>query len=154
MVVIQIWASNVNNKLPLGRSPGQKLRFSYEFWEQIPRFKCQLYTCVCFCVCVFVSVCVRASCRHSAAGSHPWRKGGNALPPGVFWGLKREPTWNASIRAWLPQVLNSWLLSFSSIAQSCSTLCNSMDCSIPGFPVLDCLPGFAQFHVHWVSDAI
>ena len=41
-----------NNKLPLGRSPGQKLRFSYEFWEQIPRFKCQLYMCMCLCVCV------------------------------------------------------------------------------------------------------
>ena len=53
MVVIQMWASNVkNNKLPLGRSPGQKLRFSYEFWEQIPRFKCQLYMCMCLCVCV------------------------------------------------------------------------------------------------------
>ena len=29
-----------------------------------------------------------------------------------------------------------------------------MDCSTPGFPVLHCLPGFAQIHVHWVSDAI
>ena len=29
-----------------------------------------------------------------------------------------------------------------------------MDCSTPGFPVLHCLPEFAQTHVHWVSDAI
>ena len=29
-----------------------------------------------------------------------------------------------------------------------------MDCSMPGFPVLRCLPEFAQAHVHWVSDAI
>ena len=28
-----------------------------------------------------------------------------------------------------------------------------MDCSMPGFPVLHCLPQFAQTHVHWVSDA-
>ena len=29
-----------------------------------------------------------------------------------------------------------------------------MDCSMPGFPVLHYLPGLAQIHVHWVSDAI
>ena len=29
-----------------------------------------------------------------------------------------------------------------------------MDCSSPGFPVLHCLPEFAQTYVHWVSDAI
>ena len=29
-----------------------------------------------------------------------------------------------------------------------------MDCSKPGFPVLLCLPEFAQIHVHWVGDAI
>ena len=34
------------------------------------------------------------------------------------------------------------------------TLCNPMDCSMPGFPVLHYLPGLAQIHVHWVSDAI
>ena len=43
---------------------------------------------------------------------------------------------------------------FSSVAQSCPTLCNPMDCSMPGFPVLHCLLEFAQTHVHWVSDAI
>ena len=34
------------------------------------------------------------------------------------------------------------------------TLCNSMDCSTPGFPVLHYLVEFAQTHVHWVDDAI
>ena len=41
-----------------------------------------------------------------------------------------------------------------SVAKSCLTLCDPMDCSMPGFPVLHCLPEFAQTHVHWVSDAI
>ena len=41
-----------------------------------------------------------------------------------------------------------------SVAKSCLTLCNSMDCSMPGFPVLNYLPEFAQIHVHLVSDAI
>ena len=35
-----------------------------------------------------------------------------------------------------------------------SALCNPMDCSTSGFPVLHHLPEFAQTHVHWVSDAI
>ena len=38
--------------------------------------------------------------------------------------------------------------------QSCQTLCDPMDCSISGLPVLHYLPEFAQTHVHWVSDAI
>ena len=41
-----------------------------------------------------------------------------------------------------------------SITKSCPTLCDPMDCSTPGFPVLHCLPEFAQTHVHLVNDAI
>ena len=40
------------------------------------------------------------------------------------------------------------------ITKSCLILCNPMDCSTPGFPVLHCLPEFVQTHVHRVSDAI
>ena len=43
---------------------------------------------------------------------------------------------------------------FSSITQSCPTLCDPMDCSTPGFPVHHELPELAQTHVHWVGDAI
>ena len=43
---------------------------------------------------------------------------------------------------------------FSSVAQSCLTLCDPMDCSTPGFPVHHQLPQFIQTHVHWLSDAI
>ena len=42
----------------------------------------------------------------------------------------------------------------SSVAQLCSTLCDSRDCSNPGFPVLQHLLEFTQIHVHWVGDAI
>ena len=41
-----------------------------------------------------------------------------------------------------------------SVTQSCLTLCDPMDCSTPGFPVLHYLPEFAQIHVQWVDDAI
>ena len=41
-----------------------------------------------------------------------------------------------------------------SVAQSCLTLCNPMDCSTPGFPVNHQLPEPTQTHVHRVGDAI
>ena len=41
-----------------------------------------------------------------------------------------------------------------SVAQSCPTLCDPVNCSMPGFPILHNLLEFAQTHVHWVNDAI
>ena len=43
---------------------------------------------------------------------------------------------------------------FSSVTQSCLTLCDPMDCSMPGLPVHPQLPKFTQTHVHWVGDVI
>ena len=43
---------------------------------------------------------------------------------------------------------------FSSVAQSCLTLFNPMNCSTPGLPVHHQLPESTQTHVHCVSDAI
>ena len=43
---------------------------------------------------------------------------------------------------------------FSSVAQSCLTLCDPMNCSTPGLSVHHQLPEFTQSHVHWVGDAI
>ena len=40
-----------------------------------------------------------------------------------------------------------------SVARSCPTVCDTIDCSMPGF-LLHHLPGLAQTHVHWVGDAI
>ena len=37
-----------------------------------------------------------------------------------------------------------------SVAKSCPTLCDPMDCSTPGFPVLHSLSEFAYVHVHWI----
>ena len=44
--------------------------------------------------------------------------------------------------------------SSSSLVQSCPTLCDPIDCSMPDFPVHHQLPGLAQTPVHRVSDAI
>ena len=38
------------------------------------------------------------------------------------------------------------------VAQSCTTLCDTMKCNMPGFPVLHYLLEFAQTQVHWVGD--
>ena len=43
---------------------------------------------------------------------------------------------------------------FSSVTQSCPTLCNPMNPSMPGLPVHHHLPEFTQTHVHRVHDAI
>ena len=41
-----------------------------------------------------------------------------------------------------------------SVSKSSSTLCDPVNCSTPGFPVLHYLQEFAQVHVHWVGDTI
>ena len=46
------------------------------------------------------------------------------------------------------------VIHLSSVAQSCLTVCDPMDCSVPGFPVLHYLLETAQTHVHWASDSI
>ena len=43
---------------------------------------------------------------------------------------------------------------FSSVTQSCPTLCDPMNCSTPGFPVHHQLPELAQIHVHRIGEAI
>ena len=45
-------------------------------------------------------------------------------------------------------------IQFSSVSQSCSTLCDPVDCSTAGLPVHHQLPEFAQTHVHWICGAI
>ena len=58
--------------------------------------------------------------------------------------LKKKKSWN-SLRS---------SVQFSSVAQSCPTLCDPMNCSTPGLPVHQQLPEFTQTHVHRVGDAI
>ena len=55
------------------------------------------------------------------------------------------------------QTLGSYFfdtIQFSSVAQSCLTLCNHVDCSTPGLPIHYQLPELAQTHVHRVGNAI
>ena len=51
-------------------------------------------------------------------------------------------------------IMHNSSVQFSSIAQSCPTLCSPMDCSTPGFPVHHQQLELAQTHVHRVGDVI
>ena len=69
--------------------------------------------------------------------------------------LRGDITWNNNIREGITLVChNSHFNPFSSAAQSCPTLCDPMECSMPGFPVHHQLPKLTQTYVHRVSDAI
>ena len=71
-------------------------------------------------------------------------------------------SWKGKYRAAITFVENSGeskifrknALQFSSVAQSCPTLCDPMNRSTPGLPGHHHLPEFTQTHVHQVSDAI
>ena len=62
-----------------------------------------------------------------------------------------EVIWETTSRIYFAQFS---FLQFSSVAQSCPTLCNPMNYSTPGLPVHHQLPEFTQTHSHRVSDAI
>ena len=61
---------------------------------------------------------------------------------------KKEWGWVICSEVGEPKVCCSESVQFSSVTQSCSTLCNPMDCSMSGFSVHYQLPEFAQTHVH------
>ena len=54
----------------------------------------------------------------------------------------------------LSRVFSSTTIQFSSVTQSCPTLCHPMNHSTPGLPVHHQLPEFTETHVHRVSDDI
>ena len=62
--------------------------------------------------------------------------------------------WNRRTGAIIPPVSLGMGYQFSLATQSCPTVCDPMDCSIPGFPVHHQLPKPAQTHVHRVGDGL
>ena len=84
-----------------------------------------------------------------------------AAAAGREWGplCSRETNINSAKVSFCKTLLlsdQSYLINsqFSSVTQSCPTLCNPMECSMLGFPVHHQLPEFAQTHVHRLADAI
>jgi len=87
---------------------------------------------------------VKGTATHSSilAWEIPWTEESGGLSPQAH----RE----LDTTEWLTLLLSHF--QFSSVTQSCPTLCDPMDCSMPGLPVHHQLPEFT--HVHWVGDAI
>ena len=90
--------------------------------------------------------------EYISAGISPFEGGHHypyhSLASGQTTGREQSPTHQQKIGLKI-----NWV-QFSSVAQSCPTLCNSMDCSMPGLPVHHQLLEFTQSHVHWIGDAI
>ena len=72
-----------------------------------------------------------------------------------FWhhGLKTS-LWGPGSSPTVGTELDKECLTVAVQSQSCLTLCDPVNCSTPGFPVLHYLSDLAQIHVHWVGDAI
>ena len=70
----------------------------------------------------------------------------------LFWLLKNKQgtTILGSNKVISESSTHTCLVHFSSVAQSCLTLCNPMNHSTPGLPVHHQLPEFTQTHVHWI----
>ena len=73
-------------------------------------------------------------------------------PNKIFASPKKRCGWQISNEKLFNIIHHS--VQFSSVAQSCSTLCDPMNCSMPGLPVHHPLLEFTQTHVHRVGDAI
>ena len=123
-------------------------------------------------ICPCVHVCV-----HSVSSDwNPWTVAHQAplsmeFPREEYWsGLLALPPWDLPVRDQTHisciscidrQTVYHWchlgnpnVPQFSSVAQSCPTLCDPMNRSMPGLPVHHQLPEFTQTQVHQVSDAI
>ena len=103
--------------------------FSQYFWDE------------CFLLCRSVIHLFSFLYYRSQPDTHIWLCG----PQGLC-------LFNSAVVMWTrPQMI---CCSCCSAAQLCPTLCDPMNCSTPGFPVLHHLLELAQTHVHWVSDAL
>ena len=71
------------------------------------------------------------------------------LPPLSCWRKVTHFSWGCQLPPW-----HACINQIRSVAQSCPTLCDPMNCSTPGLPVHHQLLEITQTHVHQVSDAI
>ena len=134
-----------------------------------------LCVCVCVCVCVYSQSlgCVRLFVAPGIVAARllcQWNFPGKNTGVGchfLFQGIFLTQGLNSSLlQKWSESesrsvvsdsqmsILNPYYWKFSSVAQSCPTLCTPVDCSMPGFSVHHQLLELAQDHVHLVSDAI
>ena len=122
----------------------------------------------CFsCVWLFVklwtvacqaSLSMGFSSKNTGAGCHPLVQGSNLNVLSLHWqmgSLPLAPPDTGWYQTFLPHhfVLFKCYVQFSSVTQSCQTLCDTMNC-MPVLPVHYQLPESTQTHVHWASGTI
>ena len=76
------------------------------------------------------------------------------LSPNLIFSDYREIQYHSYLNGFHLSRSSFYTVQFSSVAQSCPTLCDPMNRSMPGLPVHHQLPEFTQTHVHRVRDAI
>ena len=93
--------------------------------------------------------CFRASSLHASlpAWPHQTAESDSWSNTSSLCKLKKKKNWKAANPS-------ESLVQFSSVTQSCPTLCNPMNHSTPGLPVHHQFLESTQTHVHWVGDAI
>ena len=91
--------------------------------------------------------------------SAPWDFLGKNTVVGCHF-LVHKIFWTQGLNSHFLHLLHCWQILYRlihhccSVNKSCPTLWNSMNCSMPDFPVLHHLPEFDQTPVHWVSGTI
>ena len=104
-----------------------------------------LRVCVCVCVTCYFSYCRCKSHTHTHTPDENEREI-----------QRKQKLKDMSFEQWgsISRSIFTNSVQFSSVAQSCPTLCDSMNHSTPGLLVHHQLPKITQTHVHWVGDAI
>ena len=98
---------------------------------------------------------VRMAAIQKSTRNKCWRGCGEKKPSYCWWKCKLvQPLWRIVWRFLKTLGIELPSVHFSSVTQSCPTLCDPMNRSTPGLPVHHQLPVFTQTHVHRVSDAI
>ena len=97
------------------------------------------------------------------SGKFPEEGNGNPLQYSCLENPKDRGIWLSTVHgvarmghdlATKPPSVQFSSVQFSSVAQSCPTLCDLVNCSTPGLPVHHQLPDFTQTHAHRVGDAL
>ena len=92
-------------------------------------------------------------CLIPGQGRSPGEGNGNPLQYSYLENSMDRGAWQATVHG-IAKSQSGTMTQFSSVTQSCSALCNPMNRSTPGLPVLHQLQESTQSHVHQVNDAI
>ena len=115
-----------------------------------------LYFCLCASIDVFLKVGSMGFPTYKAWSLGSWMALSSDFYPCLYHLIFLSYSGNQRTKSPMSIVFYSLrnTVQFSSVAQSCPTLCDPMNHSMPGLPVHHQLPEFTQTHIHWVGDAI